>query len=47
MKQTTMEAELLKIKAFLIGELNKGTFVVHVQDMLEKINHALDTERKL
>ena len=42
-----MEAELLKLKAFLLGELNKGTFVVHVQDMLKKVNDALDSERKL
>lgn len=47
MKQTTMETELLKIKAFLLGEINKGTFIVHVQDMLKRINDALDTERKL
>ncbi len=47
MKNT--EAELLKIKSFLLGELSKGTFVIHVQDMLTKINgvlNALDSERK-
>jgi hypothetical protein len=41
-----VELELLKIKAFLLNQLNKGTFAVHVQDMLEMINNALDTERK-
>jgi len=39
-------AELLKLKAYLIRKLNAGTFRIEVQDILDKVNEAIDNVEK-
>lgn len=41
--------QLLELKAYILGEINKGNFTLHPQDILNKLNEvidAVDSERK-
>ena len=38
--------ELLKLKAYLVKKLNMGTFRVEVQDILDRVNEAIDNVEK-
>ena len=39
-------SELLKLKMYLVRKLNMGTFRIEVQDVLDKVNEAIDNVEK-
>lgn len=41
-KEQLLLAEILKLKMYLVNKLSSHTFAVQVQDVLDKVNEAIE-----